>query len=47
MQSSGADGMLTFDQHLAGRVHEGVISYEQGVELCHSVEDYKRLAGRI
>jgi twitching motility protein PilT len=47
MQSSGADGMLTFDQHLAQRVHEGVISYEQGLELCHAVEEYKRLAGRI
>jgi twitching motility protein PilT len=30
MQSSGADGMLTFDQHLATRVQEGAISYEQG-----------------
>jgi twitching motility protein PilT len=47
MQSSGADGMLTFDQHLAERVREGAIRYEQGLELCHAVEEYKRLAGRI
>jgi len=47
MQSSGADGMLTFDQHLATRVHEDVITYEQGLELCHAAEEYKRLAGRM
>jgi twitching motility protein PilT len=47
MQSSGQDGMLTFDQHLAERVHQNAISYEQGLELCHSVEEYKRLAGRM
>jgi twitching motility protein PilT len=46
MQSSGADGMLTFDQHLASRVHEGAISHEKGLELCHSAEEYKRLVGR-
>jgi twitching motility protein PilT len=47
MQSSGQDGMLTFDQHLAERVHQNAISYEQGLELCHSAEEYKRLAGRV
>jgi twitching motility protein PilT len=47
MQSSGQDGMLTFDQHLAERVHQDLISYEQGLELCHSAEEYKRLAGRV
>src|SRR5579875_2445224 len=47
MQSSGADGMLTFDQHLASRVHEGAISYEKAVELCHSMEEFRRLAGRV
>jgi twitching motility protein PilT len=46
MQSSGAEGMLTFDQHLAQRVHEGAISYEQGLNLCHAAEEFKRLAGR-
>jgi twitching motility protein PilT len=47
MQSSGQDGMLTFDQHLAARVHENAISYEQGLDLCHSAEEFKRLAGRM
>jgi|KBSSwiStaDraftv2_1062776.scaffolds.fasta_scaffold03025_8 twitching motility protein PilT len=47
MQSSGADGMLTFDQHLAQRVMENVISFEQGMELCHFPEEFKRLAGRV
>ena len=46
MQSSGQDGMLTFDQHLAERVHQNAVTYEQGLDLCHSVEEYKRLAGR-
>jgi twitching motility protein PilT len=47
MQSSGGDGMLTFDQHLAQRVNEGIVSYEQGLELCHAAEEFKRLAGRM
>jgi twitching motility protein PilT len=46
MQSSGSDGMLTFDQHLSRRVHEGLIRYEQALDLCHSVEEFKRLAGK-
>jgi twitching motility protein PilT len=46
MQSSGSDGMLTFDQHLAQRVHEALISYDQALELCHAPEDFKRLVGR-
>jgi len=44
MQSSGGAGMLTFDQHLADRVHEGKISKEKALTLCHSVEDFTRLA---
>jgi twitching motility protein PilT len=47
MQSSGQDGMLTFDQHLAQRVAEDAITYEQGLDICHSQEEYKRLAGRM
>jgi twitching motility protein PilT len=47
MQSSGQDGMLTFDQHLAQRVAEGAITYEQGLDICHAPEEYKRLAGRM
>jgi twitching motility protein PilT len=46
MQSSGAEGMLTFDQHLAQRVQEQAISYEQGLDLCHSIPEFSRLAGR-
>jgi len=46
MQSSGEDGMLTFDAHLARRVHEGVISFDQGLELCHAPEEFTRLVGR-
>ena len=47
MQSSGAEGMLTFDQHLAQRVNEGVVTYEKGLELCHAAEEFKRLVGRM
>jgi twitching motility protein PilT len=47
MQSSGADGMLTFDQHLSQRVQQQEIGYEQALELCHSAEEFKRLAGRM
>jgi twitching motility protein PilT len=46
MQSGGREGMLSFDQHLAERVRTGMLSYEQGLGLCHSPEDYTRLAGR-
>ena len=38
--------MLTFDQSLAQRVKEQLISFEQGLEMCHAPEDFKRLAGR-
>jgi twitching motility protein PilT len=47
MQSSGGEGMLTFDQHLAQRVQEHAISYDQALSLCHSAEEFKRLAGRL
>ena len=30
MQSSASDGMLTFDQHLAERVHQQLVTYEHG-----------------
>jgi twitching motility protein PilT len=46
MQASGATGMLTFDQHLAQRVHEQLVSYDQALELCHAAEEFKRLVGR-
>jgi twitching motility protein PilT len=47
MQSSGEDGMLTFDQHLAQRVHESAIDYERALDLCHAPEEFNRLVGRI
>jgi len=47
MQSSGGDGMLTFDQHLAQRVTEGLIGYDQALELCHAPEEFQRLARRV
>ena len=46
MQSSGGDGMLTFDQHLAQKVQDQYITYDQALDLCHSVEEFTRLAGR-
>jgi twitching motility protein PilT len=47
MQSSGAEGMLSFDQHLADRVRSHILTFEQAVEICHSVEEFTRLAGRL
>jgi twitching motility protein PilT len=46
MQAGGQFGMQTLDQHLAELVRNGRITYEDGVEKCHHVEDFKRLAGR-
>jgi twitching motility protein PilT len=46
MQTGGAEGMLSFDQHLAERVRHQVITFAQALELCHSAEEFKRLAGR-
>jgi twitching motility protein PilT len=46
MQSGGSAGMLSFDQHLAERVRHQIITFEQALDLCHSAEDLKRLAGR-
>ncbi len=47
MQSGGAEGMLTFDQHLAERVRSQLITFETGLNLCHSADEFKRLAGRM
>jgi twitching motility protein PilT len=46
MQSGGAEGMLSFDQHLTERVRQQLITYEQALELCHAPEEFKRLVGR-
>ena len=47
LQSGASEGMLSFDQHLAERVRQHIITFEQGLELCHSIEEFKRLVGRI
>lgn len=46
MQSSGTEGMLTFDAHLAQRYLNGIIGYEQALSLCHQVDEFTRLTGR-
>jgi twitching motility protein PilT len=46
MQAGAKHGMHTMDQHLADLVTRGRITYETGLEKCHHIEDFKRLAGR-
>jgi twitching motility protein PilT len=46
MQAGSKHGMHTMDQHLAELVQRGTITYETGLEKCHHVEDFNRLAGR-
>jgi twitching motility protein PilT len=46
MQAGAKHGMHTMDQHLADLVLKGRITYETGLEKCHHVEDFNRLAGR-
>ena len=46
MQAGAKHGMHTMDQHLADLVMKGKITYETGLEKCHHVEDFNRLAGR-
>jgi twitching motility protein PilT len=46
MQAGAQHGMQTLDQHLGELVKLGRITYEQGLEKCHHVEDFKRLSGR-
>ena len=47
MQAGAKQGMHTMDQHLADLVKTGKIAYEVGLEKCHHVEDFNRLAGRM
>jgi twitching motility protein PilT len=47
MQAGGSEGMLAFDQHLAEKVREGVVTLQVALELCHSPEELKRLIGRM
>jgi twitching motility protein PilT len=46
MQAGAKHGMHTMDQHLADLVVTGRITYETGLEKCHHLEDFNRLAGR-
>jgi twitching motility protein PilT len=46
MQAGAGDGMLAFDQHLAEKVREQVVTMQAALELCHSQEELKRLVGR-
>ena len=46
MQAGAKHGMHTMDQHLADLVLKGVITMETGIEKCHHIEDFNRLAGR-
>jgi twitching motility protein PilT len=44
LQSSGDLGMMSFDQHLAQRYSEEVISKRTALELAHDQGEFKRLA---
>jgi twitching motility protein PilT len=46
LQAGAKHGMHTMDQHLAELVKGGRITYDTGLEKCHHVEDFNRLAGR-
>jgi twitching motility protein PilT len=46
LQAGAAEGMISFDQHLAQRVREQQITFEQALEICHSVEELRRIVGR-
>ncbi len=44
LQSSGQMGMISFDQHLAQRYTEQLISKTTAMELAHDPNEFKRLA---
>jgi twitching motility protein PilT len=46
LQSGAGSGMLAFDQHLAERFRDQLVTFEQALDLCHSVDEFKRLTGR-
>ena len=46
LQAGGKFGMVTMDPSIAELVKKGRITYEHGLEKCHHVEDFNRLAGR-
>jgi len=45
MQAGGQFGMQTMDASLSELVQEGKITYEDGKERCHNVEEFARLSG--
>ncbi|GGL07565.1 type IV pilus twitching motility protein PilT [Planomonospora parontospora] len=45
MQAGGGEGMLSFDQHLAERVRQGLVTFEQALDICHAADDFRRLVG--
>src|SRR4051812_7901487 len=47
MQAGAGDGMLAFDQHLAEKVREQIVTLPTALELCHSREELQRLVGRM
>ncbi len=46
MQAGAQFGMHTLDQHLAELVRARRITFEHGLEKCHSTEEFRRLTGR-
>jgi twitching motility protein PilT len=44
LQSSSDVGMISFDQHLAQRYSDGLISKNTAIELAHDPNEFKRLA---
>ena len=46
LQAGASMGMQTMDQHMSELVKSGRVSYENALEMCHSVEEFKRLCGR-
>jgi len=44
LQSSSDLGMISFDQHLAQRYNDEIVSKQTALELAHDVGEFKRLA---
>ena len=44
IQSAADVGMITFDNHLAQRLHEGLITADTALELAHQPDEFRRLA---
>ncbi len=46
MQAGAQFGMQTLDQNLAELLRSHRITFDEGVEKCHHMEDFMRLTGR-